>query len=83
MKQMTGRDLIVFILQHNLEDEPVFKNGKLLGFKTVEETALKLGTGIATVRAWAESGMLFSVCIDGVIYIADELFKLEDKHDEK
>lgn len=82
MNQMTGRDLIVFILQHKLEDKPIFENGRLLGFKTVEETALKLGTGVATVRAWAERGMLYSVCINDVIYIADELYEVEDKHDE-
>lgn len=80
---MTGRELIIFILQHKLEDEPVFKDGRLLGFKTIEETATKLGTGVATVRAWVERGMLYSVRINDVIYIADELYEVEDKHNEQ
>lgn len=31
---MTGRDLILYILMNNLEDEPVFEEGKFIGFVT-------------------------------------------------
>ena len=31
---MTGRELIVYILENGLENEPIFKNGKPIGFIT-------------------------------------------------
>lgn len=47
---MTGRDLILYILANNLENEPVFKNGKFIGFDTEESFAAKHNVGIETVR---------------------------------
>lgn len=76
---MTGKDLIMFILQHNLENEEIFKDGKLLGFKTIAETAVRLGVGESTVRSWIAIGMLQSVTIGNVVYIPDEFFKMEGK----
>ena len=38
---MTGRDLIIYILENNLENEPVYKDGRLLGFLTVTEAAVE------------------------------------------
>lgn len=58
---MTGRDLIIYILQNNLEDEPIFKNGDFLGFLTVDKAAAKLNVGVETVKTWLELGW-----IDGV-----------------
>lgn len=79
---MTGKELIIFILQHNLENKPVFDEfGRLCGFKTVEEIASKLEVGVATVRAWVDIGMLYSVRINNTIYIADDLYGMEDKHE--
>lgn len=60
---MTGRDLIIYILSNNLENEPVFKDGKFLGFKTLEEVAVEQSVGIETVRLWAVMGMLECVKI--------------------
>ena len=34
---MTGRELILYILSNGLENEPVFKDGKFIGFMTEEE----------------------------------------------
>lgn len=48
---MTGRDLIIYILENHLEDEPVFKDGKFIGFMDTNELAIELDTGEATVRA--------------------------------
>ena len=45
---VTGRDLILYILSNNLEDEEVFKDGKLIGFLTAWEAAEKMNVGIAT-----------------------------------
>ena len=58
---MTGRDLIIYILANNLENEPAFKDGKFIGFLTVNEAAERLFVGNATIRAWVELGMLDAV----------------------
>lgn len=60
---MTGRELVIYILSNNLENEPVFKDGKFLGFKTLEEVAVELEVGVETVRLWAVMGMIDCVKI--------------------
>ena len=66
---MTGRDLIIYILENNLEDEPVFENGKFIGFITPDEMAVQMGTGEATVIALANMGRIESEWVEGGIYI--------------
>lgn len=66
---MTGRDLIIYILQNNLEDEPVFKDGKILGFLTQEETALKFGVTSATIELWYKIGIIQGFVLGERIYI--------------
>lgn len=66
---MTGRDLIIYIMTNGLEDEPVFKDGKLLGFLTVEEVAAKMSVGVATVNAWLLQQRLCHIRIENQIYI--------------
>lgn len=66
---MKGRDLILYILANGLEDEPVFEDGKLLGFMTLDEAALKFEVGAATVRVWINEGMLYGIKIGEEIYI--------------
>lgn len=66
---MTGRDLIIYILQNNLEDEPIFKDGKLIGFMTEVEAAMKFDVGCATIRAWVGLGFLKGFKIGDVLYI--------------
>ena len=51
---MTGRDLIIYILQNNLEDEEIFKDGKFIGFVTLNEAAVRLNVGVETVKASIE-----------------------------
>ena len=65
---MTGRDLIIYILANGLENEPVFKDGKIIGLMTVEEMAVQFDVSISTVLTWYALDM-----IDGVI-IGDRLF---------
>ena len=38
---MTGKDLIVYILQNDLEDEVIFQNNRFIGFASEEELASK------------------------------------------
>lgn len=66
---MTGRELIIYILENNLEDEPVFEDGKFIGFKTPEEVAVQMGTGSATIIALANMGHIKSEWVEGGIYI--------------
>ena len=55
---MTGKDLIVYILKHNLENEVMFSNGYFLGFLTAEELAAKLNVGSETIKIWYKLGHL-------------------------
>ena len=75
---MTGRDLILYILANGLENEPVVKDGRFIGFLTVDETAAKLSVGSATVRTFIHLKRLEGVNINQGLYIPAN-FKLEEK----
>lgn len=66
---MTGKDLIIYILQNNLEDEPVFQQGKFIGFVTAGEVAEKLNVGVATVYVWVYQKRLDGILVGGTLYI--------------
>ena len=66
---MTGRDLIIYILQNNLEDVPISFDGGFLNLLSEEEAAAKFGVGKATVRLWFKRGMIKGVKIGEEIYI--------------
>ena len=68
---MTGRELILYILQNGLEDKPVVQDGKIVGFLTLAEAASKFEVGTATVITWAKLGCISYVSIGGVMYIPD------------
>lgn len=81
---MTGRDLIVYILENGLENEEVYKDGKLLGFMTAEELAVKFGVGVQTVYAWFMRGDIDGTTIDEGLYIpANTKNPMERNKDEK
>ena len=67
---MTGRELILYILSNGLEDEPVFKDNKFIGFMTLGEAAIKMDVGVSTICTWFAQGRLDGVCVDGAVYIA-------------
>ena len=58
---MTGRDLIIYILQNNLEDEEVIQDGNLVGFYSIEEFASDMYVGIETIKALIKLGKIKSV----------------------
>ena len=66
---MTGRELILYILSNDLEDEPVFKDGKLIGFMTVGEAAEKANVGIATILVWMNQGLVNGIVIGDMMYV--------------
>ena len=66
---MTGKDLIIYILENNLENEPVFQDDRLLGFMTAMEAAIKFEVGLYTVELWVVNGSLPGIRIRGETYI--------------
>ena len=66
---MTGRELIIYILENHLEDKPVFQNGTFVGYVSDVKFAEILGVGVATVRAWIMMGR-----IKDAIMIGDAMF---------
>lgn len=66
---MTGRELMIYILENNLEDESVIENGRIIGLKSVEEVAVEMNYGVETVKALVDMGALKGVKIDGGYYI--------------
>jgi len=81
---MTGRDLIIYILENNLEDEPMFKDGRVLGFITIGEAAEKMNVGLATVLALINRGRLKYVVIGNAIYIPSNFESpFQDDSDER
>lgn len=79
---MTGKELIIYILKNNLENEEVFKDNKFVGFGflTVEEAAAKMGAGVATVKALIQLNKLNSIKVDEDLYFVfdDEKLKKGD-----
>jgi len=75
---MKCRDLILYILANSLEDEPVFKDGKFIGFMTVDEMAAKMSVGTATVRTLIHLKRLEGVTINQGLYVP-VTSKLEEK----
>lgn len=55
---MTGKELILYILQNNLEDTMVFKDGAFLDMMSWDDAAAKYRVGPATVKVWYERGLL-------------------------
>ena len=55
---MTGKELIIYILQNNLENTVVLDDGFFIGFMTEKEAAAKFCVGTATIRAWYNCKML-------------------------
>lgn len=74
---MTGRDLIVYILNNNLENEEVFKDGIFFGLIDENEVAIKFDVGVATVKAWYDLNMIKG------IKIGDSIFFLKDVDDPR
>lgn len=81
VSSMTGRDLIVYILSNNLENEEVFKDGKFIGFITAGEAAVKLNVGIPTICVWLSQKKLDGVKIGDTIYISADCERPTNKEE--
>ena len=74
---MTGRELMMLILEYKLEDTEVVKDGKFIWFMSEEEAAVKFDVGVSTIRAWYMCKKL-----DG-IKIGDQLYFLRNATDPR
>ena len=61
---MTGKDLILYILQNDLENEEM----DIRWFLTESEVAVKFEVGLQTVRAWYALGLIPAFEIGGELY---------------
>ena len=66
---MTGRDLIIYILENGLEDKEVFDGDRMLGFETLHDLAEKKDTGIETILALCKMHDVQTVFINDKVYI--------------
>lgn len=66
---MTGRELIIYILENGLEDKEIFEGNRFLGYMTAEEAAVKFGVGEATILVWIARGYLEGVRINDTVCI--------------
>ena len=75
---MTGRELIIYILSNNLEDELVIKDGKLVGFMSAEDVAVNLGAGVPTVKALLRIGKLEGYPLGDSLFIPKDVRIIKD-----
>lgn len=68
---MTGRELIIHILENHLENEIIFENGKIKGFLTDSEMAAKMNVGRWTIKVYVERGWLKGIRIGDCYYIPE------------
>lgn len=70
---MTGREMIIYIMQNNLEDEIVLKDGFFTGFIDENEAAVKLGVGVETIKAWCALNWLSGIKIGEKLYFRKDI----------
>lgn len=66
---MTGRELIVYILENNLEDREVFEDDKFVGYISFGEAAVDLDVGLATMGALVRIGDVENIQVNGKTYL--------------
>ena len=74
---MTGKELILYILENDLENEDIIKDGVFIWLMDEKEAAVKFDVGVATIRAWYVCGQ-----IDGA-KIGDHLYFLRNVKDPR
>lgn len=80
---MTGKELIIYILKNDLEDEIVIKDGIFVWLMDENEAAVKFGVGIAQIKAWYICGMISGTKIGEHLYFLRNMSdpRKDDKHD--
>lgn len=65
---MTGRELIIYILQNKLENVSI-TDTNFLNLLTVEEAAIRFNVGVETVKIWHVYGAIQGIRIGDELYI--------------
>lgn len=66
---MTGRELIIYIMQNGLEDKEIFTNNTFLDLMTANEAAAKFEVGVFTIHLWYRRGFIHGVSFGDSVYI--------------
>ena len=66
---MTGKELIVYILENDLVNEEMVKDGVPIWLMSVGEAAFKFNVGVFTVNTWAINEQIEYEVINGQTYI--------------
>lgn len=75
---MTGRELMIYILEHGLENEPI-EDVLSNAFLTEEQAAVKLEVGTETVRTLFNLNKLPGLKISDTIYIFKDYKKYSER----
>lgn len=63
---LTGKELILYILQNNLEDSNCFTSDL---FMSDLEAAVKFGVGVETIRIWAALNIIKNIRVGKHVFI--------------
>lgn len=74
---MTGKEVILYILQNNLENEVILKDNFFFNCVNEKEAATKFNVGVATVRAWHQYGILPGVKIGNSIFFSKDILNMK------
>lgn len=66
---MTGRDLIIYILENHLEDVEIFNDETKPFLVPLDKAAVELGCGLAGVKALFSIGKIKGIRLNGKYYI--------------
>lgn len=70
--KVTGKELIIYILENNLEHEEIIKDGVFVRLMDETEAAVKFNVGTATIKAWCDCGILKGTKIgDSIFFVRD------------
>ena len=77
---MTGRELIIYILSNNLENEQVVKDGKLIGFESDMDFAARMEVGPETIRALAKMDKIKGCQLGNSLFIPKTITIMKDPY---
>lgn len=76
---ITGGDLIIYILENHLEDEPIAKDGRFIGYLSMELFAQEMNVGVGTVKAWIKMSVISDAIPIGDTYLIPEIYLRKPK----
>ena len=71
---MTGKELIIYILENNLENVEIFDDNLNFIFMSIEEAAVQFECCPSTIVTLIKLGRLNAITIDGKYYIFRKSF---------